>query len=298
MQSENETAHFFWHGPELSIYEWACISSFVRADFSVRVWSYLPIRMPEGALAGDASGILPQSELSRYTQGGKPKNIAAFTDFFRYALLQNHPGWWFDTDVICLRRQQEFQYFSQPIVAGFESPGVINGAVLKFNDLRWAIELGARAVVVAQRTNNDFKWGAVGPALVTEVVDEAALQQAVLQPHVFYPVHWKAADLVLDPARRDEASSLCARAHAYHLWNEVIRRCAIPKNILPPQGSFLHDVFVAAAPEIASLPALPADTLYALVERARPVADPGFVHHVRRLAPSLSEAVRKRLGSN
>ena len=54
MPNDRETANFFWHGDALSVYEWACVSSFCRAGFAVNLWSYGPLKLPDGALARDA----------------------------------------------------------------------------------------------------------------------------------------------------------------------------------------------------------------------------------------------------
>ena len=294
-----EKVHFFWHGAELSVYEWACVSSFRRAGFEVTLWSYEPPHLPDHVVARDAALVLPRSELTRYTQGGISGSIAAFTDFFRYELLGRERGWWCDTDVLCLRGESEFGAFDQPLVIAFESPRKANGAVLKFNHPAHAIELKQRADAIAAAGANHFAWGAVGPHLLTEFVNRVDWQSPVLAAETFYPIHYSRAELMLDPDRRDEAKALCVNAYACHLWNEIIRRWAVPKSILPPAGSLLHECFVAAAPELAQLPALPMETLRALLGQAALRAeeeDPGFVHHLQALAPSLLKALGKRLG--
>ena len=297
MHDEIQTAHFFWHGPELSCYEHACIASFLIAGFHVKVWSYQPVRTPQGAQACDAAAILPATDLTRYTQAGHQGNIAAFTDFFRYELLRQQRGWWFDTDVVCLKPQADFRRFAQPIVAGYESTNAINGAVLRLNDPSLAADLKQRADSVAAAGGNSFAWGAVGPALVKQLVSERGLTAHVVAPEVFYPLHWRDGLLALDPERAAEVRERCRPAHTYHFWNEVVRRFAIPKNMLPPEGSFLHEAFVAAVPALAGMPALPVDTFRALVAHANSpeIPDPGFMHHLGQLVPSLRRAVHKRL---
>ncbi len=289
-----EIANFFWHGVPLSVYERACVGSFVAHGFDVRMWCYQPIDTPAGVGLRDAAEILPLEDLSRYTQQGQPRNVAAFTDFFRYELLSRHPGWWFDTDVLCLQDADAFKRFNGAGTVGREADDLINGAVLQIQDATLARRLKAKADAVAQASGNSFRWGAVGPILVTEMLAESPGCMDVVQQSAFYPIGWREALLVLDPARAEECASRCQGALAYHVWNEVIRRALVPKCVLPPEGSFLHDAFLRAAPELRSTPALPAETLRALAERLSPV-DPGFMHHVRCLGPSLWNAVRKHL---
>ena len=99
-----EYANFFWHGASLSLQEYICISSFVKNGFKVRVYSYNNLTIPEGAELSDASEILPVTDLRKYTQAGMSGNLAAFSDAFRYHLIDKRGGWWFDTDVICLAK--------------------------------------------------------------------------------------------------------------------------------------------------------------------------------------------------
>lgn len=289
-----EGAHFFWHGPALSVYERACISSFVVHGFSTHVWSYDPVVLPAGAVARDAAEILPRGDLTRYTQQGQPGNIAAFTDFFRYELLSLHDGWWFDTDVLCLKPADAFTGFKQRLVVGYESNDLINGAVLRVHDRAFARELKRRADAVAEAGEGCFQWGAVGPVLITTLSRDSEWAVQPVAPSVFYPIGWREADVVLDPTRRDEATERCQSSFSYHIWNEVIRRAAIPKTLMPPAGSFLHDAFVRVAPELQDVPALPLDTFKALIDRIKPETDPGFVYHFRKLWPSLNHAIKKR----
>ena len=290
-----ELAHFFWHGKPLSIYELACIRSFVIQGFSVNVWSYDAVALPAGATAQDASEILPRSDLTRYTQNGKPKNIAAFTDFFRFELLSRYEGWWFDTDVLCLQPASAFAIFQQRLVVGYESDDVINGAVLRVNDQALSRDLKDRADAIALAGNDSFSWGAVGPGLITALCKEPGQTHQPVAPGVFYPIGWTEADVVLDPTRRNEAVARCSGALCYHIWNEVLNRAAIPKSLMPPNGSYLYEQFVAVEPALAQMETLPYETFDALFSRIKPQEDPGFVFYVRQLWPSLVRAVRKRL---
>ena len=209
-------------------------------------------------------------------------------------MLRQHQGWWFDTDVIWLRGEAEFGRFQQPIVAGNESDGFVNGAVLKFNDSSLPGDLKACAEEIARSGRDVFRWGAVGPALITHFLSRHSMLHQVMSAEAFCPIHWKCADWALDPERLEEAIALCRNAHCYHIWNEVLRDLRIPKNLMPPAGSFLHQRFVAVAPELAGLPTLPVETLRALVAHAGPPPDMGFMHHLRQLVPSAVNALRKR----
>ena len=188
----------------------------------------------------------------------------------------------------------DFGCFRQAVVAGSESNEVANGAVLKLTDAALAGELKARADEIARIGGDAFEWGAVGPALLTQFLRERSLLNQLAPAQDFYPIHWKRADWALDPAKLEQATALCQEAYVYHIWNEVLRDLRIPKNLMPPAGSFLHQRFIAVAPELAGLPTLPVETLRALVAHAGPPPEMGFIHHLRQLAPAAVKAVQKR----
>jgi hypothetical protein len=162
-------ANFFWHGPSLSLYESACLSSFVRQGLSVRLHTFnLQLAVPEGVSLVDAGLLAHQDEVLAYTQGGHAASIAAFTDIFRYRVLGQEPGWWFDTDVFCLKDALHYAALerqSKGLLIGFEETGKVNGAVMYISDTGLASKLEQ----LANAKGRQFDWGAIGPGLVTDI---------------------------------------------------------------------------------------------------------------------------------
>lgn len=294
MHNSSEVANFFWHGPEMSCYERACISSFIKHGFFVNVWSYAPLCLPTGATPRNAADVLPITDLTRYTQAGKAANIAAFTDFFRYELLCRFSGWWFDTDVLCLQSADNFSRFEEPLVISFQSHDIVNGAVLKANEIKTAQVLKAMANEIATSTNNNFIWGAVGPNLITEFLKSNIVPISPEPSELFYPVHYSEAELALDPALLAESRNRTKNAFTFHIWNEIIRWFAFPKSLMPPVGSFLYEQFIDNDPSLSSLPTLPVDTYRNLVSFRKPTPI-GFMDHIRSLGPSLRRAIVNRI---
>lgn len=257
-------ANFFWHGPSLSLYEEACLSSFVRHGISVRLHTFNhALSVPDGVSLVDAGALARPEEVFAYTQGGHTGSIAAFTDIFRYRVLAKEPGWWFDTDVFCLKDAEHYRQLEQQskgLLVGFEENDRVNGAVMYISDpaVAHALEQWANA------RGKVFDWGAIGPGLVTEYRAAHPERVTTLSQGVFYPIHYLEVARFFRPADKDGCISATESAVCVHLWNEFLRRWHVPKNILPCEGSYLADLFSRVDALPSSPPTLPHDTFESL----------------------------------
>jgi hypothetical protein len=237
-----QIAHFFWHG-DISIYEYACIGSFVKNNFEVNVWSYKPLKLPKGAVNKCAEEILPQTKLLDFEMPkGNMGSLAAFSDMFRLHVIKEKGGWWFDTDCICLAPQDKFLNLSKTndIVAGWEDENTINNAVIFMSQelVNICIE---KLNLLCLKNKNSFRWGECGPQLLTEFIKENNLTSKILPIHSFYPVYFKHAIDALDPLKLLEINALTKESLIYHYWSEIFKRKQINKSELPPAGSFLFN---------------------------------------------------------
>lgn len=257
-------ANFFWHGPSLSLYEEACLSSFVKQGVEVRLHTFNPnLQTPPGVTLVDASILAQPDEVHAYTQGGQPGSIAAFTDMFRYRVLSQEAGWWFDTDVFCLKNADHYaglQETSKGLLLGLEEAGEVNGAVLYVSDPGLAIELERKAEALGKT----FEWGAIGPWLVTRFMQENPNRVTALTKDAFYPIHWREVERFFLPEEYEGCMDACDGAACIHLWNEALRRWKIPKNVLPCHGSYLGNLFASVGATVAPNASLPLDTFGAL----------------------------------
>lgn len=283
-------ANFFWHGPNLSLYEHACISSFLKNGFDVRVWSYRALSLPEGAITCDASIIMPEKDIERYTQGGVKSSLASFANFFRYKLLSQHGGWYFDTDVFCLSKNDAFTA-NHGFGFGLQDERIINNAAL-YLPSEFSARLFDSANKKALERKNSFYWGEVGPQLLTECAIEENVWHYAFPPAAFYPVSYTKAFLALDPEETESIREQCKTSLTYHIWNEVLKRNAIPKNILPPSGSFLHEKLIKTCPDFRHLPSLPRETLLRL---AIPTENIGVKDHLGRAGKALLHGIKRRI---
>lgn len=101
-------ANFFWDVQELTKLERLCILSFAKFFKTVRIFTYNPILFNKYRSVVDvinANEILDESHKFYYNGVGDcpKKSVVGFSDIFRYQLLYNMGGWYFDMDCICLK---------------------------------------------------------------------------------------------------------------------------------------------------------------------------------------------------
>ena len=208
------------------------IASFLSHGHDYHLYVYEPVAgVPEGATVRDASEILPRARAFRYTEGG---SWSGFSNFFRYKLLLDRGGWWFDTDFVCLRRldfpdehvfASEFTLGRQMVTSGaIKAPA--GSEVMRY---AWnACEAKDPVKLV---------WGETGPTLMEKCVDRFSMSDCVREWSTFCPVgyrDWK--DLI---ARRFDDRRIEA-SYTVHFWNEMWRSSGQNKDGLYPQSS-LYD---------------------------------------------------------
>ena len=81
------------------------INSFINTGHEFHLYTYEKINgIPKKTKILDGNKIMPKKELFKLKEGFLP-----FSDIFRYKLLSEKGGWWFDTDCICLKNSQKFR---------------------------------------------------------------------------------------------------------------------------------------------------------------------------------------------
>ena len=226
------TIRTFWHGEQLSIYEELCLTSFIKHDHEVELYSYQQLKVPLGVRLCDANEILPESDFLTCTRGPGRWDLFAFSDLFRYALLCQRGGIWIDTDVLCLKH---FSSIPSRCV-GWESEEYAAVGVMKFppHDPLCG-ELYEKANNSKQRK---IAWAEIGPRLLTQTLKQPH-DCHVLPPAAFYPISWQEAWKLIDPKSLDECEARAQSAYCVHWWNNILSEIGLPKNALPPQGSYL-----------------------------------------------------------
>jgi hypothetical protein len=262
----------FWHG-RLDPISYSCLASFAHAGARLSVYSYDDkIDLPPGVEWADARRICPdQSLLSRYLAAGKP-SLAKFADMFRYRMIRKTGCCWVDADIVCLARPD---FSRDEIVFGLQSNPygeiLVNNAVLKLPPAHPLLEALNRKAEEA--VDIDQSWGAIGPFLLTELVLRQGIEGSARQSFAFYPIEPDDFWQMLSPAWRGRVAATTRQSLFLHLWGEMFERSAYDRNIAPPAGSFLHEMFERAGTLQRFQRAYDGDELAALLAVRLPVGE-------------------------
>lgn len=246
--------HFnsLWVGPRLDYLERLCLASAAAAGHPFTLWSYDPDKLegvPPGTDLRDAAEVMPRERLLRYRDSG---SVALGANLWRIELLAKGLGCWVDMDFIFLKPFDFGDY-----IFGWEYENWINNAVLyapkdspMVADLQ-AIPQPNRCPpwFGPRRTLNfywrrfregrieleDYPWGTFSSGLVTHVVKTNKLQRQAQPPEVFYPVRWKDARALYEPAALVEGM-IRPETCAVHMWNSRLQGL---KENPPAPGSYI-----------------------------------------------------------
>jgi hypothetical protein len=228
------TFQSFWWGGRLTPYEWFCLQSFVRKGHAFKLYSFdSRLSVPPGVAVCDATEIFSEKEFFVYSDGPGQGSPAAFSDLFRYKLLVDKGGWWVDTDVLCLTAEiPAYKRFF-----AFQDTTVVNGAVLYFQPHD---PIMIRCLAEALSLGRKFRYGEIGPYLLTRVLRELGFLHLAQKAQICYPLFYTEVLDTLRPQMLLPISESLTGSLFLHLWNEGLRRYGISKKALPPKGSFLR----------------------------------------------------------
>lgn len=270
----------FWAGQAMSAFEASCLTSFVRQGYELTVYSYDDLAdLPPGTTLRHAGEIVDERFLDAFLIKGKP-SLSHFSDLFRYRLFQKTGAIWVDSDLYLLR---PIAIDLPPTVLAREDGVALCGAVMRLDPHDPALaRLVARTEAVAGR---NLVWGETGPRLLTELFGPEVVGRA-FGPELFYPVHYDDFWKVFLPEFHDECASLCQESYTLHLWNNIVTKVGIWKDVLPPEGSYLERIFVRDGMGEFYQGTFPADVMRHVIDnyRMRMSGSFGDVSKLARLA--------------
>jgi hypothetical protein len=163
-------------------------------------------------------------------------------------------GWWVDTDMLCLSPVLP----GEDVVIGLKKsikrrePFRINGAAMRF-PTGHALLKEASTFLNANLSLIGSSWRSVaGPDLLTRLVPQYGIEPREIS--LFYPIAGPASWDFCDPAKREEVAMAVSDSPMIHLWQERFRAAGLPRDRLPPAGSFLAEAFTrhggAGAPSL------------------------------------------------
>ena len=210
-----------WIGEDLTQIEKLCVQSYLDHGHEFHLYTYSEIGgVPAGALIKDGNEILPESAIFQNTSG----SYAAFSDWFRYAMLAKKGGFWVDMDMICIK---PFDFDSKIILAG-GSDGYTTAIIgmPENHPLMVALEETCRNY----QNKNYAGWGKIGgPEVLTQFVHKFGMEKYGRPYMYFYPWGSQVWQVAFDRTF-SEGVNLYPNTHSVHLYNEMGRKIKLDKN--------------------------------------------------------------------
>ena len=240
--------------------ETLCLISFIKTGYDVHVYCYDELELPAGVTKKNAADVLPRDQVFTHCHPGFGSgSFAGFADRFRYHLLYEKGGWWFDMDFVSIRMK------SEPSDLTFASTWenewgqcANNCAIYSYpadERIRWLRDKSDERI-----KSKDVSFGEIGPFLVQELVRELGIEKNVAPWWEFCPYPWRMVrrmaytgngNFMIDKARfarhlywqamRSEfrAGYIRKQTRAVHLHNEVWRNSGLQKDQIYHQGSLV-----------------------------------------------------------
>lgn len=224
------------------------MNSFVKNGYQLNIWTYGDIsNAPSGASVRDARDVIPKS-LFFLPPGGTP---AAFSDYFRYAVLNTIGGLWVDTDVVAVKPlkmfpSQQFLVTERSAIKGIEK--VIKQWLLRrkyviicnnviFNPCPCQGNIIDLAFNYSQRFPKEkITRAELGPLLLTAIERIYPNHGFIIKPPEFANSidYWRCPSALLKPGFR-----LDPDAAFIHLYTETWRSAKVDKNAALPKRSLM-----------------------------------------------------------
>ena len=224
----------YWDGAPLTHFEQLCLRSFLARGHHVELASYgTPANVPAGVDLIDAREFLAlDTTVARLLDASAYSKVS---DILRYRLLADGTRTWVDVDVMLLADDVPQ---GAPLF-GLEDDHHANGAILR-------LEPGSALLREVLQATGDLDpqqllagdWGAIGPLLLTRVVDELDLRSRAQPVEVLYPVRSRDLWRLFDPREVGWCERTLEGASTLHLWNEFLRRAGLRERA-PARGSWL-----------------------------------------------------------
>lgn len=212
-----------WIGDSISKIQEISMSSFLYHGHDVSLFVYNKnLVVPNGIKKIDARKIIPESEIF------KVKNTyAAFSDIFRYQMINKTGLPWVDADTICVSDKWSFK---DNIYAGYEGKIVVGGVLSLPQDS------AAINYMINKSKNfdkNKINWVEIGPSLVNETFRKFRLMEYVYSEQTFCGIHYSKWKKLWEPECLEEVQQIEKKAHSISAYNSMVTFSGQDKNNLP-----------------------------------------------------------------
>lgn len=225
-----------WVGGPLTKIQEISLSSFIYHGHELTLFVYdKDLVVPHGVIKADAEKIMKEDDIF-LVQG----TYAAFSDLFRYQMIDKTGLAWVDADTVCLSPDWNFK---DNIYAGLEKDKVTGGV------LSLPQESGAIKYLIKKSTSQDkskIKWTEVGPALVNSTFQKYNLMEYAYSQETFCGIHWSEWEKLWDPKYLREIKKLEKTSKSISVYHSMTTRGGIDKNTMPPGSAmeYFYNKFV------------------------------------------------------
>ena len=227
-----------WIGNSLSLMEQLSIRSFIANGHEYHLYVFEDVaNVPKGVILMDGKEIISADRIFKYKEHD---SVSAFSNLFRYKLLQKRGGFWVDTDLVCLK---PFQFFGDYVFAQEELTDDAKRIGTDVIRVPPASEFIQFCLETSEAKNPDsLRWGEIGPDLITAAVPKFGLNRYVQPYTIFNPINWwHWQDFIHDDIKTQFRikRKLKAECHSIHLWHEMWRRNGVDKDqTYPPKSLY------------------------------------------------------------
>lgn len=227
-----------WIGEQLSIPHKIALSSFLYHGHNVKLYVYdNSIAVPKGVVKEDARKILGEDKV--FTHFGK---YAAFSDFFRYAMIAKTGETWIDTDMFCF---SDDLLDSKEYIFVEESQNDYCGNILKLPQhsdiIKWLYvesknilkQIGPSPYQISDKEFSREYWVFLGPGLLTKAVNKFALNNHAIsldKGHMIDIHHDDPRDIFWNPSYLDIAIEKINSAQFGSFFNSWLDQRGFEKN--------------------------------------------------------------------
>jgi hypothetical protein len=190
-----------WIGDGLGFVQRLCLTSFVYYGHEVSLYVYdMDMEVPAGVIKKNAEEIVPANKIFKHHG-----QLAAFSDYFRYKMIEKTDLMWVDADTLCLNKD----FFEDiPFVFIKESDTLIAGGILKMpSDHAMTKQINVQANSLLPRlksSSKSFKWAMLGPMLLTKMVNKFGLSSYAQPANLVNLLdHWSLGKTFWDPKSKD-----------------------------------------------------------------------------------------------
>ena len=283
----------FWSGT-LSPYETSCLASFIKNGYEVVLYSFEEIRdLPDGVQRADARKIVDRSYLDRFITN-RATNVASFSDYFRYLMFLKTDLCWTDTDIFML---QGFEINPNDNFFVVEDGRNICNALSRIDGA--SPELKEIIEKTESILDKDVPWAAAQSFIgKTYRKKWREIAGSLKRPEEFMPIHYNEYYKFLLPEFADECADKCATAKTIHLYNNILDKIGVCKNLLPPDKSYLNHLFTSQGYASKFWGVYPAPVMRTLVDGWRmrnSGACLGAKAIIKQAIPSLNRTIRRNI---